>query len=178
MYWGDFMENVACKDSYFETLYETMWPKIYNFIYFKVQNIEEAQELTQDVFHKVYKQLLVSSIDESKMQAYIYAAARNIVNDLWRKKYRNPKIVYLDEITEMEEKTERLPSEDIIIIKESLNKLSKDEKEILVLRIVEGYSIDETSKMLNRPQGTVKSNQYRALQKLKKILEECNYFSD
>ncbi|HBF76617.1 MAG TPA: hypothetical protein DDX02_02130, partial [Clostridiaceae bacterium] len=97
------MENVAYKSSYFETLYETMWPKIYNFIYFKIQNIEEAQELTQDVFHKIYKQLLVSSIDESKMQAYIYATARNIVNDLWRKKYRNPKIVYLDEIAEMEE---------------------------------------------------------------------------
>ncbi|HBF76616.1 MAG TPA: RNA polymerase subunit sigma, partial [Clostridiaceae bacterium] len=56
--------------------------------------------------------------------------------------------------------------------------LSKDEKEILVLRIVEGYSINETSKMLNKPEGTVKSNQYRALQKLKKILGKCNYFSD
>lgn len=170
--------NVLYKSDEFDNLYDTMWPKVYKFIYYKVQNIEEAEELTQDVFHRIYKQLLTSTIDSSKINSYLYTTARNIVNDLWRKKYRNPKIIYLDDASErdMEDTDICFPSEDIYVIKQCLSELKPEEKDILLLRIVDGYSIEETSKLLNKPIGTIKSMQYRAIVKLRERLSKNGFF--
>jgi RNA polymerase sigma-70 factor (ECF subfamily) len=173
------MKRVSKKVN-FNSTYESMWPQVYNYIYYKVQNAEEAEELTQDVFHKVYKQLEKSNIDEDKIKAYIFTSARNLVYDVWRKNKRRPKVIMLDDMRDkgLEIGKEDASAEDNLIVEEALKKLSPVEGEVLRLRILEGYQIKEVSEMLDKPVGTIKSLQFRALKKLRDILVEGGYFDE
>lgn len=167
-------------ESKFSQLYKSLWPKVYNFIYYKVQNAEEAEELTQDVFQKVFKQVQLNKVNESKLKSYTFTAARNIVFDKWRRKGKNPKLITLEGLEESgyELIDEKQIIEEGIIVQDALNLLSEEDRRIIVLRIIEGYSIKEVAQLLDKPEGTIKVLQYRALQKLKERLIKGGYFDE
>lgn len=94
------LKHVSSFEMNFNEIYQSLWPQVYKFIYFKVQNEEEAEELTQDVFQRTYKQINRKVICKDKMKSYIFMAARNIVYDLWRKRGRSPKMIQLSKLNE------------------------------------------------------------------------------
>lgn len=174
------MQDAAKLQKDFDQLYTALWPEVYRFIYYKVQNRQEAEELTQEIFHRVYRHLIKNEIEEGKIRAYIFTCARNIVYDTWRDKNKRMNIIELDEVSE---KDAFLPDqvskvESNLMVREVLEQLSAEEKEIITLRIIKGYSISYVSDKLGRPEGTIKSMQFRALQKLRKGLEKGGYFND
>lgn len=174
------MQDAAKLQKDFDQLYTSLWPKVYRFIYYKVQNREEAEELTQEIFHRVYRHAKKNEIEEGKLKAYIFTCARNIVYDTWRDKHKRMNIIELDEVSE---KDAFLPDqvshvESNLMVREALELLSAEEKEIITLRIIKGYSVSYVSNKLGRPEGTIKSIQFRALQKLRKCLEKGGYFND
>ncbi len=163
----------------FNRFYEPLKNKVYNYIYYKVQNNEEAEELTQEVFQKVYAQLQKQDIDEEKLQRYIYVTASNIVKDVWKKRSKTPTVIPIDEYVRDSALADEsyLAMEENLYLKEVINKLSKKEREIIVLRIIKGFSVEKVSEMLGKPAGTIKSMQFRAIQKLRKQLTKGGYFS-
>lgn len=167
-------------DSKFNQLYKNLWPKVYNFIYYKVQNAEEAEELTQDVFHKVFKQVQLNKVNDSKLKSYTFTAARNIVYDKWRRKGRNPKLITLEGLSEsgFEIIDENQVLDEGLLVQEALDLLSSEDRKVIVLRVIEGYSIKEVAELLGKPEGTIKVHQYRALQKLKERLTKGGYFDE
>jgi len=174
------VQDAAKLQKDFDQLYTELWPEVYRFIYYKVQNRQEAEELTQEIFHRVYRHLIKNEIEEGKLRAYIFTCARNIVYDTWRDKHKRMNIIELDEVSE---KDAFLPDqvskvESNLMVREVFKQLSAEEKEIITLRIIKGYSISYVSDKLGRPEGTIKSMQFRALQKLRKGLEKGGYFND
>lgn len=157
-----------------------LWPEIYRFIYYKVQNKEEAEELTQDAFKRVIPKLQEGKVEEGKVRAYTFQTARNLLKDLWRKRVRDPQMMDLDNIREGEawdrDRQERL--EERMVLEEALALLGEDYQEVINLRIVEGYSVKETALKMGRNPGAIRSLQYRALQSLREILEERGFFHD
>ncbi len=164
----------------FGQLYTSLWPEVYKYIYYKVQNRQEAEELTQEIFHRVYRHVINNDIEEDKLRAYIFASARNIVYDTWRDKRKNMNVIELDEISERdaELKDDTGLVEGNLMVREVLDMLNEEEKEIITLRIIKGYSISYVSEKLAKPEGTIKSMQFRALQKLRNGLEKGGYFND
>ncbi len=164
----------------FNEIYQTLWPQVYKFIYFKIQNEEEAKELTQDVFQKAYKQINKNVICKDKIKSYVFISARNIVYDLWRKRSRRPKVIQLSKLDDsgFQLKDENALIETNVIVEDILKKLSKDDMSIIELRIIRGYSVKEVSELLNIPEGTIKSRQFRILRKLKEELSEGGYFDE
>ncbi len=174
------LKHVSKADITFDKIYKELWQKVFRFIYYKVQNNEEAEELTQDVFQRVLPQVKEGNINENKIKAYVFTAARNIVYDTWRKRGRDLKVVHLDEMREkgFELEYKNRVVEDNIVVNEAMDKLQDHEKEVLILRIIKGYTISEVSEITKRPEGTVKSLQFRALQKLRDILDEGGFFDE
>lgn len=174
------MKHVSNNEVDFHEQYNSLWPQVYKYIYYKVQNAHETEELTQEVFQKVYKQLQKNNIDNKKIRAYTFMTARNIVYDLWRKRGRRPKVVHLSSLSEkgIELEYDNQIIESNLIVEEALNNLSSEDKEIITLRILQGYSIREVSEKLGMPEGTVKSRQYRALQGLREKLLKGGYFNE
>ncbi len=164
------------EDILFESIYRDLWEKIYNYIYYRVQNAEEAKELTQDVFGRVYKSEQRKELDSNKLTSYTYTTAKNIVYDTWRKNGRHPQVIHLDKVSEEEiNLTDQKNIDQTLILKEALQSLPKDSRRIISLRIIEGYSVEDVSKITGKPKGTIKSMQYRALKKLKEELGKGGY---
>ena len=173
------MRHVSVPDDFFDDVYRELWATIYKFIYYKVQNNEEAEELTQEVFRKVYLQVKEKKVDEDKIKAYTFTTARNTVYDTWRRR-GDTKIIHLDDLNEAALKSEckNQSIEDGLVVRAALNKLSEQDKRVLTLRIIKGYSVKEVSKILDKPEGTIKSLQFRALKKLREILAKGGFFGE
>ncbi|RQD69189.1 MAG: RNA polymerase sigma factor [Tindallia sp. MSAO_Bac2] len=172
------MTSVSSYNKLFQETYENLWPQVYQFAYYRLQNKEEAEELTQEVFKKVFQQVKKGNVEEEKIRAYIFAAVRNTIYDTWRQKGRNPKVVELNQVTEKNSPvSENHMIEENMVLREALKKLPDIYQKVLIWRIVEGYPLNEVAERLDKPVGTIKSLQYRGVRKLKEILEEGGYFN-
>ena len=67
--------------------------------------------------------------------------------------------------------------EENLVLREALQQLPELYRKILIWRIVEGRPLKEVADELSKPVGTVKSLQFRGVQKLMEILEEGGYFN-
>lgn len=166
--------NIGVKNSVqIETLYKRLYPKIYKYIYYHVQNKEETEELTQEVFKKVLMKFNSKKIIEDKVDAYIYRIAKNILIDKWRKKESRTNVISLQKTAEIASNIdENKRVEQAMLIKELLKDLKEDYRKVIVLRILKGYSIKEVAEITGKPEGTIKTIQFRALKLLKKKLME------
>ena len=171
-------QDTAAWNSMFQEVYESLWPQVYQYAYYRLQNKEEAEELTQEVFQKVFIQVKKGNVEEDKIRAYIFTAARNTIYDTWRQRGRSPKVVELNQVSE---KNLAIPQtqmiEENIVLREALQKLPELYRKVLIWRIVEGRPLKDVADELSKPVGTVKSLQFRGVQKLKEILEEGGYFN-
>ncbi len=162
----------------FQETYETLWPQVYQYAYYRLQNKEEAEELTQEVFQKVFQQVKKGNVEEEKIRAYLFTATRNTIYDTWRQRGRSPKVVELSQVSEKNlAVTENHMIEENIVLREALAKLPELYRNIVIWRVVEGRPLKEVAQELSKPVGTIKSLQYRGVQKLKDILEEGGYFN-
>lgn len=168
----------------FEQLVDNYRNKVFNIAYRIIGNYEDASELAQEVFIRIYKALKKFK-GRSSFSTWVYSITKNVCYDEIRKR-KNKKIVYLDNDIELEEskikrqlKDEGPQPDEIIekseigeIIQEAIQKLSFEHRIVIVLRDIQGYSYDEIAEIVNCPAGTVKSRISRARKSLKRILEE------
>lgn len=156
-------------------------PRIYRFFYYKVQNKEEAEELTQETFRRVLPKLEAGRVKLEKLASYTNAIAGNLLIDLWRSRGRQPQFSSLQDL---QEKGWDLPHkqsmevEDTLMVRQALNKLNKEHRLVLTYRIIEGRPVEEVAKKMRKSAGAVRSLQFRAVKALKDALEKGGYFDD
>ncbi|TCQ08180.1 RNA polymerase RpoE-like sigma-24 subunit [Serpentinicella alkaliphila] len=165
----------------FEMLIETYQKKAFNIAYRMLGNLEDANDVTQEAFVKVYKSLGKFKGD-SKFSTWLYSIVTNASIDYMRKN-RKTDVVYLDKKEEDKMKIEvpdniNTPEhlfekkEIKRVIHDSINKLSKEHRTVIILRDIQGFSYDEIANILNCSEGTVKSRISRARGQLKNILSQ------
>ena len=159
-------------ESSFATIYSQFVAPVFRFFYIRVKNKGLAEDLTQIVFLKAWKNIKsVSEIDN--VLAWLYKVSRNVLIDYWRKK----KDISVDNLSFLEEKGEKSDLTEEIDQNENLREiisvldgLSDDQREIITLRFFEGVSSQEIQKIMKKSSTAVRSLQYRALENLRKIL--------
>ncbi len=159
-------------ESAFSLLVERWWKKIYSFIFFKIGSADEAKELTQEVFLKIY--LNIENFNPAyKFSTWIYKIAQNLSIDFLRKKH-----MVMTELTNQSLITKKTPLTEIIKeeknkeIWDALEKLPEDLKEIILLRHQEELSYEEISEILNLKLGTVKNRIFKARKLLAEMIGE------
>jgi RNA polymerase sigma-70 factor (ECF subfamily) len=142
-----------------------------------VKNKEEAEEVSQDTFIKVYKSLSRFK-GESKFSTWIYRVAYNTCLDRIKKIKRQYNTVAIDEYTEHQVKSidnaldEIGEQEKQMAIKACLDQLPGDDSFILTLFYFEELSLDEISKVMGLKPNNVKVKLFRSRKKLAAILQE------
>lgn len=163
---------------YFTYIVERYQNKIFTYIYRLIGNGDEAEDLTQDVFVKVYKNLYGFDT-KRKFSSWIYRISHNeAVNYLKKKSYF--KILSIEQneflqntMTTTENLVEKIiKKESAGKIRELMNKISFKYREVLVLRYYEEKSYDEISDILRMPVNTVGTMINRAKAKLEKIMHD------
>lgn len=160
----------------FEEIVKTYEKKIYNLALRYVSNSEDANDIAQDVFLRVYKSLNGFK-EESAFSTWIYRVAVNVCIDYMRKNKKNNTVSLTKEDEDGEE--EQIEIEDNSYspeavydktelrenIRNALDELSEDHRQVIILRDINGLNYDEIGKILDIGEGTVKSRIFRAREK-------------
>lgn len=166
----------------FEELIESYRKKVFNIALRMVGNREDASDLAQEVFIRIFKSLK-SFKEESQFSTWVYRITTNVCLDHIRKNKKTNNVSLEEEIELSENSVKKQysdasPSPDIIaernevrrIISSAVRLLPEDHRSVIVLRDIQGFSYEEISKILNCPEGTVKSRLNRARQILRERL--------
>lgn len=175
----------------FSSLVERYEKLVFNLAYQYTQNREDAADVSQEVFLKLWR-TLSSFRGESSFSTWIFRITQNSALDLLRKRAGNPTVSLTMEEEDGEEagrerdlvdqSVEHDPaasverSERATAVRAAIASLRADHREILVLREMRGYSYTEISEMLGLELGTVKSRINRARIQVKEFLETRNIF--
>ncbi len=163
----------------FDDLLRRYEKPIYNFIYRQVFHREDARDLTQETFLKIYK--FRSSYDATKkFSTWAYTIATRTLYDWWRKKQRTITTTDLEDASSggLDPETITLPSaynsiESKIDVEQALAKLKPIHSTILLLYYQRGFLYQEIAEALNIPVNTVKPHLYRAKKALRERLQNA-----
>ncbi len=162
--------------------------KVFNITYRMLGNWEEAKDLAQEVFISVFESIKDLK-EEVKFEAWLTQITLNHCRNRWkylkRRKYFNSDS--LDDPVETEDGTmpkaiydpsgnpETLYEKKMIqqSIQRGLLDLKEDQRKLIVLRDLQGFSYEEMGDLLGLPEGTIKSKLHRARMDLKGILERA-----
>lgn len=154
----------------FEVLYQNYSQEIYRKLVKMVKNIPLAEELTQDVFVKLWNKREVIHIDQP-FRYYLLTLTNNIVVDFYRKAARERKLQ--DEIIAASTELYN-PTEDQIYYKETkelmdnaIDSLPAQQKLVFTLCKIEGKSYEEVSKLLSISTSTISNHIVKATKSIK-----------
>lgn len=156
--------------------------KVFSIIYGILRNHNDAEDIAQQVFAKIY--FSIKNFDfRSSLLTWIYKITVNECYDYLRKK-KVRKLVYESDFTEEEsqrmERSEpgssRQPSLDTNLAQRDLvvkllEKVSSEDRQLLLLKEVEGHSVEELAQMMGMNENTIKVKLFRARQKLVKAAQ-------
>lgn len=162
--------------SSFGLLYDKYQPRIFRFIFLKVSQREEAEDLTHQVFLSAWQNIETFEDQGLPLTSWLYKIARNKVIDHYRTKKQVTSIDSIpDEILSIttESSENELESKmGIEAVYKALRQLPSDYQEIILMRFVEELTPSEISKITGKNNGAVRVLQFRALRQLKKVLEK------
>jgi RNA polymerase sigma-70 factor (ECF subfamily) len=162
-----------------EEIVQSYSRRVYNLAYRFTSRADTAEDLTQDVFVRVYRSLDQYNPKQGDLQNWLMRLARNLIIDDYRKRQRAPQ----DEIADdLEDHKYHLRSAESSVQREmerrelgaqvqaGIDKLSPDLRTCVILRDIEELSYQEIVDLLKIPEGTVKSRINRGRIELAKIL--------
>ena len=158
----------------FGLLYDKYLPQIYRFVFLKTNHKAVSQDLTSQVFLKAWQHIRNYKRRGNPFSSWLYQIAHNLVIDYYRtNKYQ----FNLEEVKEVavvyEENIEKKidNQKDLALIKKAIKKLPDKQQTVLIMKFVEGLSVQEIAKALKKSQGAVKVIQHRALKNLREIID-------
>jgi RNA polymerase sigma-70 factor, ECF subfamily len=158
----------------FEEIYDSHVVAIYRYIYARVGNRPDAEDLTAQVFTRAVEQLDTTR-GGGQITSWLYRVSQNAVADYWRAFYRLP-VVGADQVAPgwepFEEPEGELPRTAAAAderarhrVEALLNRLPENYRRVLELRFIQRLSVAETAERMGITRGNAKVLQYRALRK-------------
>ena len=141
----------------FDNIYEEYFDRVYYKVLSVVKNDDDAEDICQETFISVYKNLSKFR-EESNIYTWIYRIAINKTYYFFKK--RKLEFEINDDVLSL---PEDINFDTKVILEEKLKLISEKEKEIVVLKDIYGYKLKEIAEMKNMNLSTVKSVYYKAL---------------
>jgi RNA polymerase sigma-70 factor (ECF subfamily) len=154
------------------SLYELFYPKLYNYAYLQLGDVHQAEDLASEVLLRVLESLSGYRFRGVPLTAWVFRIARNCIIDLHRRRQRRPQVSLHDGIPGTEDSPHALAERSVAHseLRLALTRLTEEQRQVIILKFVEGMDNASVARVLGRSQGAVKSLQHRALVSLKKIL--------
>lgn len=163
-------------------LVEKYQTRVYSMVYGMIRNREDARDLTQEAFVKAFNNLKSFRL-EASFYTWLYRIAMNVSIDFTRKRKRREVAGFeedianrdadggIDEVHHQDSPSRSLERKQLYArIMDALEKLPADQKQVILLRELEGLSYKEIADVMGIPEGTVMSRLFYARKKMQKLL--------
>ncbi len=159
-------------DEAFTRLYDGYVERVYRYIYFRISDDTATEDLVSQVFLKAWQNLDRYKIGTAPFIAWLYAIARNLVIDHYRSK---KELLPLEEAVTLPSDRQSPDDEvqlqfDLEAMRDALQVLSADQKQVLILKYIAGLPNENIAKIMNKREGTIRGLQMRGLQVLAKYM--------
>jgi RNA polymerase sigma-70 factor (ECF subfamily) len=144
----------------FEEFYRQQEPRVRSFLRLYVGSPHAAEDIAQETFMQLWRSPNGFHPDQGTLKAYVFGIARRRAADWWRR--QRPAPAEPPEVA-------RAGGENTALLEDALARIEPDERGLLWLREVEGYSYDELAEILGIPLGTVKSRLFAARERLRRV---------
>ena len=154
----------------FEQFHEQYFQKLVYYLRFCAfeVSLDVAEDLATDVEVKVARGIRCFR-EDSDFRGWLYAIARNVKVDHGRHLNRRVREVPLDNLSLNERSGDPVPYA-LVLVRECLAKLSVEDREVLMLTIVEGMTCREVAKILGVKDSTIEFRKARAFERLRSLL--------
>lgn len=156
------------------SLYEGYHLSIFRYLYYRVGDVQTAEDLTSEVFERMMRFIAGFKPPSATFQAWLFQIARNLATDHFRKSDVRDHLVLEETMTadniDLDRTVDRrLTSETL---KQALHRLTDEQRDVILMRFIAGMPISETAQALDKSEDAVKGLQRRALMSLRKILSD------
>ncbi len=155
----------------FGQLYEAYLDRVYRFIFFRVTDVQMAEDLTSQVFLKAWENL-GRYHPHGPFLAWLYAIARNTVIDNYRTRKQT---VSLDEAAPVAAQDDKLDDRmqlefEMQTLQAAMQHLTLEQQEVITLKFIAEYDTAHIAKHMGKSEGAVRALQMRALQALARVM--------
>jgi RNA polymerase sigma-70 factor (ECF subfamily) len=153
-------------------LYDRYAPKMYAYIYRRINDAALAEDLTSELFLRMLRAIQSERTWRKSFRAWLYRIAHNLVVDVYRR--QPPPAISLEDAAYLS--TEDDPLEqvqetmDCSRLQAVLGRLTPDQQQVLALRFGEGLTARETARIVRKTTGAVEGLQRRALAAIRRML--------
>jgi RNA polymerase sigma-70 factor, ECF subfamily len=151
-------------------VYNQYFPEVYRYVQYRLGDDALAEDIASEVFFSLLKSVKAGRAPETNLRGWLIGAARHMVVDQLRRKYRHPsetisETLVFDGDGPVDQVERR---DDSSALRAALTHLTEDQQQVLMLRFVQGYSLEETASVLRKKVNAVKALQFRALASLQR----------
>lgn len=157
----------------FGQLYDQYVTRIYRFVFLKVTNRHDAEDLTHQIFLQAWQNIQSFQFRGFPLSSWLYKIAMNAVIDFYRtrKNEESIELIAEDAFAETPEFAKNIDQAlELQTVKFALAKLEPDQQNVLVMKFIDELSNKEIAEIFGKSEGAVRVIQHRALKQLKNIL--------
>lgn len=163
----------------FGSLYERHVTAIYRYVYYRVGNMEDTEDLTARVFARALKHIHNYNDRGLPFTAWLYRIAHNVVANFHRDNKRHPSVPLEDIGVEHEvSHDDHADATDLRIdsererqkLIEAIRQLPEERQQLIVLKFVQQLQNAEIGQIMNRSEGAIKSLYHRTLAQLREMM--------
>ena len=170
------VEQAKTDPEAFGKLYELYVERIYNYVFYRVGNHQDAEDLTAKVFHRALNHIPNYNNKGVPFAAWLYRIAHNLVAN-WHRDRKRRQIVALEQVALSGDKeenphkaAERSNERELLLA--AIQKLPPERQHLLTLKFVERMSNADIGQLMGRSEGAIKSLYHRTLVSLKDLMAE------
>jgi RNA polymerase sigma factor (sigma-70 family) len=156
-------------------LFDRYHKRLFNFLARMAPDRDTAEDLTQNVFLRMLK-YRNSYREGARFQAWIYQIARNVFSDYYQEAKHKTSIVKMEALPDTMDETPHEVEQQEQLLHQSLQRLSADQRELLVMTRFQHLKYEEVADIMNTSVANIKIKVHRAINKLREHYFELERF--
>jgi len=158
-------------------VYDRYFPDVYRFVFFKLNDERVAEDISSDVFVRLLEALEKRRGPNDNIKGWLLATASHAVADHLRQAYRRPTEALSEAMPDggapnMTDEIDR--REQVDSVQQAYAELTPEQQNVLALRFGDGFSLEETARVMQKNVNAVKALQFRALAALQRNIGEVS----
>jgi len=165
----------------FDELYQHYLTPLYRYIYFRVNSTSDAEDLTQTVFLKAWRNLSTFQYQGHPFSAWLYQIARRTLIDYYRQRKETVLSQPIENFAWLMDNQSVTPAEYIDqqqklgFLRQIIQTLSTEQREVIILKFINDLTTQEIAHRLNKKAAAVRALQYRALKALRTKIKTLDF---